>query len=139
MAAKTAARTKAPAYAKLRGLATARSGDMKALLSSFGDGLHRAGVKAKIQVSLLTGEDSWTTSHVVVTAASAKAATGPHKTPDIEILTDAGTWSAVLEGKVSPIEAIARQRMRIRGDLRLASAILKRVGTEGRTDICRGG
>jgi putative sterol carrier protein len=139
MAAKAGARAHGPTFARLRRLADASRGDMNSVLKSVADGLHEAGVKGKIQVSLLTGKDSWATSHMVLTATSAKTAKGAHKTPDFEILTDADTWGAVVEGKLAPLEAMARQRMRIRGDTRLASAILKRVaGTEGRTDICRG-
>ena len=47
--------------------------------------------------------------------------------PDLEILTDAETWTAIASGEVSPLDAFGSGRMRIRGDIELARVIARRA------------
>ncbi len=57
--------------------------------------------------------------------------------PDLEIITTAETWLQIAGGKLSPLIAFARGRMRVRGDEKLGKRLLKQLASsDGRTDIC---
>lgn len=57
--------------------------------------------------------------------------------PDLEIITIAETWLQIAGGKLSPLVAFARGKMRIRGDEKLGKRLLTQLASfEGRTDIC---
>jgi predicted lipid carrier protein YhbT len=57
--------------------------------------------------------------------------------PDLEIITQAETWLQIAGGKLSPLIAFARRKMRIRGDEKLGKRLLRQLASsEGRTDIC---
>jgi putative sterol carrier protein len=57
--------------------------------------------------------------------------------PDLEIITMAETWLQIAGGKLSPLVAFARHKMRIRGDEKLGKRLLKQLASsEGKTDIC---
>ena len=57
--------------------------------------------------------------------------------PDLEIITTAETWLQIAGGKLSPLIAFARRKMRIRGDEKLGKRLLKQLASsEGKTDIC---
>jgi putative sterol carrier protein len=57
--------------------------------------------------------------------------------PDLEIITMAETWLQIAGGKLSPLIAFARGKMRIRGDEKLGKRLLKQLAsTEGKLDIC---
>jgi putative sterol carrier protein len=47
--------------------------------------------------------------------------------PRLEILTDADTWLEVAEGNLTPIEAFGSGRLRVRGDLRFATLLARRL------------
>jgi putative sterol carrier protein len=125
-------------FARLRHLADSSSGDFVAVLKLVAHQLHAAGIKGKLHVQLLTGKDRWQSATMLLTNGGAEVLKDATAGSDFEILTDPETWNGVIEGKISPIDAMAQRRMRVRGNLQLGSAILKRVvGSEGRTDICR--
>ena len=54
-----------------------------------------------------------------------KVRTSPCREPDVVIGTDAGTWLALREGRLSGLDAFAERRLWARGDLDVA------VGFEG--------
>jgi putative sterol carrier protein len=57
--------------------------------------------------------------------------------PDLEIITKVETWLQMAGGKLSPLIAFARGKMRIRGDEKLGKRLLKQLASsEGKTDIC---
>ena len=47
--------------------------------------------------------------------------------PDLEIITDAETWTAIAEGKAAPLEAFGQGKVRVRGDIELARHFVRRV------------
>ena len=53
--------------------------------------------------------------------------------PDLEIFVDSQTCKQLLSGSIVPLEAFGRGRMRVRGDVRLARRIVRRLhaGTSG--------
>lgn len=50
--------------------------------------------------------------------------------PRLEILTDADSWMEVAKGKLSPLEAFALGKMRVRGDIKLARLLARRLQTK---------
>jgi putative sterol carrier protein len=53
--------------------------------------------------------------------------------PNLEILTDADTWSEVAKGNLSPLEAFGLGKLRVRGDVRLARLLVRRLQKMTRT------
>jgi putative sterol carrier protein len=57
--------------------------------------------------------------------------------PNLEIVTTVETWRQMAGGKLSPLLAFVRGKMRIRGDEKLGKRLLKQLASsEGKTDIC---
>jgi putative sterol carrier protein len=57
--------------------------------------------------------------------------------PDLEIVTTVETWRQMAGGKLSPLIAFVRGKMRVRGDEKLGKRLLKELASsEGKTDIC---
>jgi len=57
--------------------------------------------------------------------------------PNLEIITKVETWLQMAGGRLSPLVAFARGKMRIRGDEKLGKRLLKQLASsEGKTDIC---
>ncbi|WP_431047145.1 SCP2 sterol-binding domain-containing protein [Streptomyces sp. P1-3] len=57
---------------------------------------------------------------------------------DVEVIVDDGTWAALAEARMSPLEAFGLGRMRVRGDVNVAWRVVRRLhraaanGSEGR-------
>jgi putative sterol carrier protein len=49
------------------------------------------------------------------------------RAPDLEVIVDAETWSQIANGSVSPLEALGRGKMRVRGDVSRARRIVRRL------------
>lgn len=47
--------------------------------------------------------------------------------PDIEILTTGEVWSKIMAGQISPLEAFGQGQLRIRGDIRLARDLTRKL------------
>lgn len=56
--------------------------------------------------------------------------------PDLEIITAPDTWKQIAEGKLSPMDAFGRGKMRIRGDVELAKRLYRHLAAgEGPTEL----
>ena len=47
--------------------------------------------------------------------------------PDFEIVTSEQTWRGIAQGEVSPLDAMARGQLRFRGDVVLASRVVREL------------
>ena len=47
--------------------------------------------------------------------------------PNLELITDARTWSDIATGRVALLEAFAQGKVRVRGDIELAQLLARRV------------
>jgi len=57
--------------------------------------------------------------------------------PSLEIITKVETWLQIAGGKLSPLIAFARGKMRVRGDEKLGKRLLRQLASsEGQIDIC---
>ena len=81
---------------------------------------------ARLQFRILSGEKQsfWT-----VARARARWQVGEKeiKRPDLELITDAETWRAIADGKLSPFRAFLQGKMRVRGDIDLGKRVLGRI------------
>jgi putative sterol carrier protein len=50
------------------------------------------------------------------------------ESPDVELILDAPTWRAITSGELSLVEAFARGRMRVRGDIDDARRLVQQLG-----------
>lgn len=64
---------------------------------------------------------------LVMTADGCKVSKAKHARSDLEILTDAATWSSIAGGELSPLEAFGRGKMRVRGDIALARHVVRKL------------
>jgi putative sterol carrier protein len=98
--------------------------------------LVNSGEKGRIRFSIRDKEEHlfW---HLVLDGQSCRAHQEPMEKLDLEIVTPLDTWRKIAEGKLSPLVAVAKGRMRIRGDEKLGKRLLKRLSTgEGKSEIC---
>jgi len=64
--------------------------------------------------------------------------TGPLDKPDLEIFVEKETLLRIIEGNLSPIEAIGTKRMRVRGNIKLALKLYRTLAVpEGKITPCR--
>jgi hypothetical protein len=56
---------------------------------------------------------------------------GRLEAPDVEVLTDAGTWREIVSGSLSPLSAFGGGRMRFLGDVKAARRVAGRLAAGG--------
>jgi putative sterol carrier protein len=57
--------------------------------------------------------------------------------PKLEIITRTETWGDIAQGKLSPVEAFFKGKMRVRGDITMAKRLLRHLcEPNGAVDIC---
>jgi putative sterol carrier protein len=84
----------------------------------------RKGKALQLQFSIIDGDDEEPTPWSVdITKDGGKAAPGPSKQPDVEIITRAETWWEIAEGRLSPLEAFVTGRLRVQGNLKTAKQV----------------
>lgn len=64
---------------------------------------------------------------LVMTADGCKVSEAKYARSDLEILTDAATWSSIAGGELSPLEAFGRGKLRVRGDIALARHVARKL------------
>lgn len=78
----------------------------------------------QLQFSILDDDTeeptAWT---VAIDKDEGKAAQGPSKQADVEIITRAETWWEIAEGRLSPLEAFVTGHLRVRGNIELAKRV----------------
>src|SRR5213594_2298327 len=77
------------------------------------------GREATVQIRLSDLGRTW---EVEVSPERCKVRTSPSRKPDVVIGTDASTWLALREGRLSGLDAFQKRRLWARGDLDLAVA-----------------
>jgi putative sterol carrier protein len=71
----------------------------------------------------------WT---VVMSPKGASASAGPAEKPTLEIVTDSASWTEIASGKLSPLEAFARGKLRVLGSIELARLVARSLSTSRR-------
>jgi putative sterol carrier protein len=81
---------------------------------------------ANIQFTLSEGSAvrHWSVSR---TASGSTVSEREHKSPTLEILTSTQTWTEIASGKLTPLEAFVRGRLRVRGDIALARLLVRQL------------
>lgn len=124
-----------PVFARLKDLTGGKS-SVEAIVARLADELKQAGIKGKVQFTLVGG-DKPQICGVTVNKTGAVTHKSAIARPDLEVITDAETWMRVMRGDLAPIDALAQRRLRIRGDARFGVVAIGRLaGTKGRIDIC---
>lgn len=100
------------------------------LLRSFG-----SPVTVALTVIGAASTERW---HVRVSVTEAVASAGAVDTPDVEVITSPAVAVAIACGSLSPVVAFGQGGLRIRGDLGLASRLLKHAAATPTAvvDIC---
>jgi putative sterol carrier protein len=123
-------------YATLRRLTGRAKGDVGETFAKAAELLANSADSGNIQFCILNKDDHlYWNLHLHFSGCNAH----PEKAlkPDLEIITNLETWRQMADGKLSPLVAFARRKMRVRGDVSLGKRILKQLASPGgKLDIC---
>ncbi|MCZ6662651.1 MAG: SCP2 sterol-binding domain-containing protein [Actinobacteria bacterium] len=64
---------------------------------------------------------------LVLSPNGCEAANATADHPDLEVITDAGTWTDIARGELSPLEAFGSGKLRVRGDIRFAQLLASKL------------
>jgi putative sterol carrier protein len=79
-----------------------------------------------VRIQLGEGEDAEVRSWVLDAGPSGCRVTSEAtRSPDAEAIVDAETWRLIASGRMSPLEAFARGRMRVPGDMQTARRLAR--------------
>lgn len=123
-------------YAKLRPLMEPRAENLDQTFQRLAHSLRDSGKTATLQCTLIVGDSlrRWTLG---LKGSDALLQKEPVKKPEVEIITRDTTWWEIAEGKLSPLEAFTQGRLRILGDTKLGSHLLKLAADGGAASICK--
>jgi putative sterol carrier protein len=123
-------------FASFRPLIRTSRDDLRESFQQMGQALAEAKQQTRIHFRLLDADkrEAWTLD------------IGPGKTtvrdkhigkPKIEIIIRTEAWTEIAQGKLSPIEAFLKGRLRVRGDISMAKRLLRHLcEPDGVIDIC---
>jgi len=81
-----------------------------------------------VRVQISDGEDADVRSWVLDTGPTGCQVTSEAtRPPDAEAILDTETWALIASGRMSPLEAFAQGRMRVRGDMQTARRIARQL------------
>ncbi len=129
-------RAKSAKYVTIRSLLGRKKGDVEGTFERLAELLNQSKETGNIQFRIVAKEQPryW---NLRLEAQGCSVHVDRLDKPDLEIITTAETWLQIAGGKLSPLVAFARGKMRIRGDEKLGKRLLKQLASsEGRTDIC---
>lgn len=125
-------------YAKLRGYRSVeREDDFDEIFNQMATELRgRLTEVGSLQVVIGSREDerTWVLD---LAGKECESRAGKIEEPRFQIKTKPSTASAILAGRVSPVLAIARGDLRVKGDLDFGITLFELLGGEGRKDPCR--
>lgn len=124
-------------YATLRPLAGRKKGDLEEMFRCIAERLGASGERGCVRFRILDGERhaQW---HLDLEGETSRVHQEPVERPDLEIVTCQDTWRKIAEGKLSPLVAFAKRKLRVRGDENLGKRLLERLSAgDGKTEICR--
>ena len=89
----------------------------------------------QMEIGMKEGKQSW---FLNLHEKGCEIKKGTTKAPNFEILVKSGTLTKIAEGKISPISAMAKGEMRVRGDLEFGKRFYKLLAADdGRIDPCK--
>jgi hypothetical protein len=124
-------------FARLPALIEPGQFDIGMSVTHLADLLHSFGSPVTVVLTVI-GAASTERWHVKISATEAVSSAGAVDAPDVEVITSPAVASAIASGSLSPVVAFGQGRLRIRGDLGLASRLLKHVAATPTAvvDIC---
>jgi putative sterol carrier protein len=107
-------------------LGGAEGGDLEASFSRLADLI--GAPEAPLSIVIHVADESELQSRAIHAAASGcKVTDVVPESPDVELILDAHTWRAIASGELSLVEAFARGRMRVRGDIDDARRLVQQL------------
>jgi putative sterol carrier protein len=101
-------------------------GDLEASFSRLADLV--GAPEAPLSIVIHVADESELRSRAIHAAASGSEVTDVvPESPDVELILDAPTWRAIASGELSLLEAFARGRMRVRGDIDDARRLVQQL------------
>lgn len=125
-------------YAKIQNLTNGKPGDLKQVdiyfknLAKLLEGTKLSGI---IQFRISFDEPKY--YHLDIKGEKSSFNIGTHEKPHVEVLIKPDAFVKIADNSISPIEAVATGKLRIRGDLKLGMKLYKRIiTTEGKIAPC---
>ena len=101
-------------------------GDLEASFSRLADLI--GAPETPLSIVIHIADESEPRSRAIHAAASGcKMTDVVPESPDVELILDAPTWRAIASGELSLVEAFARGRMRVRGDIDDARRLVQQL------------
>jgi putative sterol carrier protein len=122
-------------FVKLKPLVHVDAARVDASFDEMVRGLQGAPFSGTVRLTLTGGPEA---QHVTISVRNGKAQRmAERKTADFEVITSPGTWLAIAEGSLAPLDAFTSGQMRVRGDVKLGRRAMTYLAAgAGRTDFC---
>jgi len=117
-------------YAKIQNLSNGKSGDHKNIdeyFKNLAKLLKDTKLSGIIQFRLSFDKPKY--YHLDIEGEKSDFNIGAHEKPHVEVLIKPDAFVKIADNSISPIEAVALGKLRIRGDLKLGMKLYKRVVT----------
>lgn len=122
-------------YARLQPLTRSSERSVESSFKALASALRGSREEGILQFRLVGGKER--RYRLKMTKTSCSFDTRISKSFDLEIVTRAQTWHEIARGKLSPIEAFVRGKLRVRGDAELGKRLVTELTEDdGVVDIC---
>ncbi len=124
-------------YAILRSLVEPAKRDLGATCHRLAELLADAGEQGTVQLNVREGEAEHVYSFELGQKQAVNRAVAGPRPPTLQIVTAAETWWPIAEGRLSPLEAFAQGKLRVRGDTALGTRLVRKLAAgAGMVEIC---
>jgi putative sterol carrier protein len=127
-----------PQYASLKDLTDGGKADVPGSFANLATMLEDAGFDVTIEYHI--GDDAgYRTFSVYVANGQSRVAAETAADAHLRVFMSEQTWTEMARGAISPADAFLGGRLRVQGDTRVGTRVLKHLaGTSGRIGICEG-
>jgi putative sterol carrier protein len=109
----------------IRGLVD-KAADVDASLDQLAQTLSKARLTGVLQMSIVQGRRR-VDRCLVMSPNGCEAVDAKADHPTLEVITDDDTWGKIARGELSPLEAFGSGKMRVRGDIRFAQLLSRKL------------
>jgi putative sterol carrier protein len=132
-----ASRLGRPEFARFKDLTDGGRADLAATFRNMASLLEDAGFDVVIEFHVRGAGRGFQTFSLRVADSTSSSAAQPADDAHIGLVTTEETWNEIAAGRLSPLDAFGDGKLRLSGDTRLGSRVLKHLaGTPGRVEIC---
>ena len=126
-----------PQYVSLKDLTDDGKADVPGSFANLATMLEDAGFDVTIEYHIGDDDAGYRTFSVHVTNGQSRVAAEAAADAHLRVFMSEQTWTEMARGAISPTEALLAGRLRVQGDTRVGTRIVKHLaGTSGRIGMC---